>query len=78
MLANIDASFNPDEITFDLFCKLVAIYIELANSPAMPQADDIKEEESTRKYEQEDQEEQEYEEEQEEEQEELGESQDYE
>ncbi len=52
MLVNIDEGFNPDEITFDLFCKLVAIYIELANSPALPKSDDIKEE-SARKFEQE-------------------------
>lgn len=42
MLVNIDETFNPDEITFDLFCKLVAIYIELANSPALPQGEDSK------------------------------------
>lgn len=44
MLLNIEEEFNPEEIDFELFCRLVAIYIELANSNDVQPDDQIPEE----------------------------------
>jgi len=33
MLTQIDSEVNPDEVDFELFCRLVAVYLELANNP---------------------------------------------
>ena len=44
MLANIYEEFDSDEIDFELFCRLVAIYVEVANSPEIQPQEQIVEE----------------------------------
>jgi hypothetical protein len=33
MLMSIEEEVNPEEVDFELFCRLVAVYLELANNP---------------------------------------------
>jgi hypothetical protein len=33
MILNIEGEVNPDEVDFEIFCRLVAIYLEIANNP---------------------------------------------
>ena len=35
MLLNVEEVVNPDEVDFELFCRLVAVYLELANNPKL-------------------------------------------
>ena len=35
MLTNIEEYANPEEVDFELFCRVVAIYLELTNNPRL-------------------------------------------
>jgi len=48
LLLNIEQEVNPDEVDFELFCRLVAVYLELSNNPNTEKQGTVQEDDTYR------------------------------